>query len=113
FSVESVRECFQPFAVADAFGKPQHLFFRRARRGIADILRHRSRKEKWYLRNDSQLTAILRQIKGADVTPVDHQASLLIFVETRDQLRDGRLARAGMPYQRKRLSGLDEQVEVG
>jgi hypothetical protein len=41
--------------------------------GVADVVRHRAREQERHLRDDPQLAAVLRQVEGADVVPVDRQ----------------------------------------
>src|SRR5258706_4591743 len=112
FGLNPMRECFQPFAFSYFPCHREHLIISDIGCGIADIISHGPRKQKWDLRYDAQLFAILREIKRTDVTPIDQQTSLLIFIKTSDQFRNGRLACASMSNQCKSLSGWNEQVEL-
>ena len=58
------------------------------------------------------MPAVILQVKAADVVPVDQDAALLKFIETRDELGDRGLARAGMPHDRQVLARADLQVET-
>ena len=87
--LQPVRQRFQPFTVADLARHAQHLGIGHVRRSITDVICHRAREQERHLRNDPQLTAVLLQVKRADVLVIDQQTSLLKFVEAGDQLRNG------------------------
>ncbi len=106
------RQRLQPLAARDA---PRHrLNFRIARLGprVAHVVGDRAGEEEGELRHDAQLAAILREVERADVASVEEQLAALELVETRDQLAQRRLARAGVADDSHALPGGDRQAEV-
>src|SRR5215207_4008818 len=97
--LDPVRQGLQPVAVSDLARHRQDILIGHIGRSISDIVCHRAREQERHLRNDPQLASILRQVERTDVVTVDQQAPLLVFVEARHQLGNGRLPGPGVPHQ--------------
>ena len=79
---------------------------------VADIFEHGAGKEKGGLGDDTQVAAVISQIKGADIAVIDQQLAALEFIEARHQFAQARLTGAGMPNQRNRLAGGNRQIKA-
>ena len=87
------------------------------RRGVrpaeGDVLPDRAAEQERLLRHDAHLRAQRPHGDVAQVVAVDQHAALGRVVEARDQLRERRLAGAGLADQRHGLPGRHVQVDVG
>ena len=85
---------------ADRRGRGVDLVVGRAGPAERDVVAHGAREEEALLGHDSELSAERRHRDVPQVVPVDRDAPARRVVEPREQLHDGRLARAGVPDER-------------
>ena len=87
---------------ADGLRGVDDLLVRRVRLAEGDVLADRAGEEEALLRHDPELAAqrLLRDV--VEVVPVDRDPARARVVEAREQLRDRRLARAGVADERDR-----------
>ena len=77
-----------------------------------DVLGDRAAEQEALLGDDPEPAAQRVRVELADVDAVDQDPPALRVVEAGDQLRQRRLAGAGLADQRDRLAGQDPQVDV-
>ena len=81
------------------------LLVRRVEPAVADVFAHTARKEHRFLRHDADLLAQGVERHVAHVVTVDLDHAFVHLVETRDEIRDRRLARARRADEGDELSG--------
>jgi len=78
----------------------------------ADVVGNRPREEERILQHDAELTAVRAQLDLAQVVPVDPHRAAVGVVEARDELRQRRLAAAGLADERDAATLGHVQVDV-
>src|SRR5436190_21131679 len=81
--------------------------------GIANVIGYGSRKEKWNLRDNSQLAVIALQVKAAYVASINQQLSTLKLVETSNETCQTGFSCAGMPNNCHCLTRLNAKIKAG
>ena len=97
---------------ADRAGRGGDFLVRRVGAAERDVLAHGAGEEEALLRDDAELPAeaLLRDV--AEVVAVDRDPALARVVEAREELRDRRLARAGVADERDRRPGGHVEVDA-
>src|SRR5207237_9714411 len=108
----AVLETEDELVGADRLGRADDFLRRRSWPAEGDVVGDRAREEKAFLRNDSELTAkrVLRDVQ--QVVSVDRDPAFARVVETGEELRDRRLASAGVADERDRRPSRHVDVEV-
>src|SRR5207249_9179258 len=76
-----------------------------------DVLVHALAEQEGLLEDERDRAADVADPEVAQVVAVEQDAATFRIVETREQARDGALARAGGAGERERLTGCEVEVE--
>src|SRR5439155_5261462 len=107
----AVLEAEDDVVCADRLRGADDLLRARARLAEGDVLGHGAGEAKAFLRHDPELVAkrLLRHV--VEVLAIDREPAARRLVEAREELRDRRLAGAGMADERDRRPGRDVEVD--
>ena len=97
---------------ADRLARGEHVLTRGFGLGELDVVADAAREQERLLGHDAELAPQRVERDVGDVVAVDEHPPVERVVEAREQLGDGRLARAGGTDQRERLALRDREVDV-
>ena len=109
--VEALGQPLDELDRADRAPRPPDLLLVGVGAAEGDVVADRAREQEALLGHDPELAPQAVGLELAQVVAVDQQPAALRVVEARDQLRQRRLAGAGLADQGDRLAGRDVQVD--